>query len=62
MVDDTLTLTVRLHDPKEKLDSKKSAQWVTAKVARPDLALSLEDFSAKYFRPAFQQILQAKNS
>lgn len=54
---DTLTLTVRLHDPKEKYDVKKSAVWMTAEVERADLALSAEEFVAKYVLPAFAPIL-----
>ena len=54
---ETLTLTIRLHDPKEKLDPAKSTAWTIAEVPREDLALSPEEFSTKYCVPAAAQIL-----
>lgn len=45
---DHLTLTVRLHDPKEKQNAKLAASWVTVRVDRADLALAPADFAAKY--------------
>ena len=54
---DELTLTVRLHDPKEKDDVAKAAVWVVLKVDRADLALSPTDFTAKYLSGAAATIL-----
>lgn len=54
--DDTLTLTIRLHDPKEKTDPKKSAQWATVKVSRGDLGLPKNQFVEKYVEPALGEI------
>jgi hypothetical protein len=57
MENDTLTLTVRLHDPKEKLDPQKSAVWKVMQVPRADLALPAGEFAAKYFADAVAEIL-----
>lgn len=56
---DTLTLTVRLHDPKEKQDAGKSTAWAVVQVRREDLQMSASDFSIRYLFPAAQQILGA---
>lgn len=53
MPDDTLTFTLRLHDPKEKLDSAKSTSWAVRNVPREDLAMPLDQFVDKYVKPAF---------
>lgn len=53
---DTLTLTIRLHDPKEKKDATKSTRWATAEVPREDLKLSDAEFSAKYITPALAKL------
>ena len=53
---DTLTLTVRLHDPKEKQDHKLSASWVVISVPRADLAMSAPEFAAKHLLPAVEQL------
>lgn len=54
MSDDNLTLTLRLHDPKER--TRQSAEWVVQKVARADLAMPLDEFIAKYVKPAFGKL------
>ena len=54
---DMLTLTVRLHDPKEKRDPKKSAVWHTVKIPRAALSLSDADFAANHLLPAVPVIL-----
>ena len=54
--DDSLTLTIRLHDPKEKKDPKKAAQWVTVKVYRGDLSLPKQEFIQKYIAPKLAEI------
>lgn len=53
---DTLTLTVRLHDPKEKQNHKLSASWVVIKVPREDLAMSAPEFAAKHLLPAVEKL------
>ena len=53
---DTLTLTFRLHDPKEKQNEKLAASWVVIKVPREDLALAPVDFAAKYLLPAVSEL------
>lgn len=58
MPEDTLSLTVRLHDPKEKKVAKLSAAWHVQQIPRADLALPPEEFAAKYCIPACQQVLQ----
>ena len=54
---DMLTLTVRLHDPKEKRDRLKSAVWHTVKIPRAALSLSDADFAANHLLPAVPVIL-----
>ena len=56
MQQDTLTLTIRLHDPKEKNDPALSASWVVIPVDRADLALEPPDFAAKYLLPAVPEL------
>lgn len=53
---DTLTLTVRLHDPKEKVNHKLSASWVVIPVPRADLAMSAPEFAAKHLLPAVEKL------
>jgi len=53
---DTLTLTLRLHDPKEKQNAALAASWVVIEVDRADLALDPLDFAAKYVLPAVPQL------
>ena len=61
MPEDTLTLTVRLHDPKEKNDAALSACWATVKIPRGDLELSAEDFAKKYIVPLVDQLENKKS-
>ena len=58
MPDDDLTLTVRLHDPKEKRDATKAAVWHVVKVPRADLQLADQDFAAHHLLPAVPVILK----
>jgi hypothetical protein len=60
MPDDNLTLTLRLHDPKEKKDHKLSASWVTVNVAREDLEISAVDFITRYIAPNLASLAQLK--
>lgn len=60
MADDTLTLTIRLHDPKEKSDSRKSAIWATIKLPRTDLDLPMDDLIERHVLPAVKQVVQTK--
>lgn len=53
---DTLTLTIRLADPKEKKNPKLAASWVVGKVPRSDLSLSPADFAAKHLTPRIPEI------
>lgn len=59
-VKDDLTLTIRLHDPKEKQDPKKSASWVVITVHRADLDLPKNDFIERYVAPALPQLNQLR--
>jgi hypothetical protein len=59
MPEDKLTLTIRLHDPAEKKDPKKSTAWIVADVPRADLELPLDEFCERYGKPAFQQLAQS---
>jgi hypothetical protein len=53
---DELTLTIRVHDPKEKRDPSMSACWVTVRIPRVDVqglaALTVDAFLEKYVVPA----------
>jgi len=60
MADDTLTLTIRLHDPAEKQDATKSACWSTQKVQRSDLTMPADQFAAKYIIPAIKTLKNLK--
>lgn len=55
---DTLTFTLRLHDPAEKKDAAKSTSWVVVKVAREDLKMDEGHFIEKYVRPSLKEITQ----
>lgn len=57
-----LTLTLRLYDPAEKLDSAKAASWATISVSRADLSLSAAAFLAKYVTPNLGKLKQLKLS
>jgi len=52
MMEDVLTFTLRIHDPAEKKDEAKSSAWSVVPVMRADLALPLDEFIAKYVKPA----------
>lgn len=54
---DMLTLTVRLHDPKEKRDPKKAAVWHVIKIPRAALSLAEADFATNHLAPAAAVIL-----
>lgn len=51
MPDDNLTLTLRVHDPKEKQDHDLSTAWVVVKVERTDIGMKQSDFTNKYINP-----------
>jgi hypothetical protein len=53
---DTLTFTVRIHDPREKKDAKLSTAWAAVEIPREDLKLSRSDFFAKHVAPAIEQL------
>jgi len=57
---DELTLTIRLHDPLEKVNAKLSASWVVIKVERADLKLPLAEFAEKYIAPRLAEIEHLK--
>ena len=57
---DTLILTIRLYDPKEKKNAKLAASWVTVEVLREDLKLAPADFAAKYVTPKVAELEQFK--
>jgi len=62
MADDSLVLTIRIHDPKEKNDSKKAAVWVAAKVDRADATGTLTEaqFNEKYIAPVLAKLTNLK--
>jgi hypothetical protein len=62
MQKDTLTLTIRLHDPLEKQDAAKATSWVVIEVDRESLAMSVDELLERYFRPALPQLRQLKIS
>lgn len=51
-----LTLTLRLHDPREKKNAKLAASWYVVKVPREDLTLPPPEFAAKYLITAVEQL------
>jgi hypothetical protein len=51
MPEDTLTFTLRLHDPAEKNDAEKSTNWAVVQIPRADLKLSQAEFIDKYVVP-----------
>ena len=53
---DELTLTLRLHDPKEKQNPQLAASWVVIKVPREDLQLAPVDFAAKHLLGAVAEL------
>jgi hypothetical protein len=53
---DTLTLTLRLWDPKEKKNAKLAASWVVVQVPREDLQLQPVDFAAKHLMAAVEKL------
>lgn len=53
---DTLTVSVRIHDPQERKNAEKSTRWVILEVPREDLQLSDEDFLAKWIAEAVAHI------
>ncbi len=57
---DTLKLTVRLFDPKEKNDAKLSASWASVDVPREDVTMQPVDFAAKHLLPLVEQLEQLK--
>jgi hypothetical protein len=46
-VPDTLTLVIRVHDPKEKRDASMSACWATVKLDRSFVGTSAEKLAAQ---------------
>jgi hypothetical protein len=55
MPEDKLTCTIRLHDPAEKKDAKKSTAWIAADIPRADLSLPLDEFCERYAKPMIKQ-------
>ena len=60
MTEDTLTLSIRVHDPKEKQDATMSACWAVVKVPRADISIPLDQFIEKHVKPALAQIKNIK--
>jgi hypothetical protein len=58
MPQNTLTFTLRLHNPAEKKDAAKSTAWSVIEVPREDFKLPKADFLAKYVEPGLAQMLQ----
>ena len=57
---DDFTLTLRVHDPKEKDDATLSTSWAVVAVPRADIELPVDDFIAKYLKPALATIKNLK--
>lgn len=53
---DRITLSLRVHDAREKLDAAKSSGWATVQVDRADLTMPQADFLQKYVVPALGEI------
>ena len=58
MAEDTLTLTIRLHDPREKDDADKSTRWAVIQVPREDFALGASAFLEKHVYPALTHVTE----
>jgi hypothetical protein len=58
MLPDSLTLTVRLHDPAEKTHAHKSTQWAVLEIPRADLQLTRGEFFEKHVNPALDQMIE----
>lgn len=59
---DTLTFTVRLHDPAEKKDAAKSTSWAVIEIPREDLNLPKAEFFAKHVSPALDKLILLKST
>lgn len=60
---DELTLTIRVHDPKEKKDATYSACWQTVKVPREDAQsgnLTADTFAINHIIPALKNLKNLK--
>jgi hypothetical protein len=57
---DELTLTIRVHDPKEKHDPALSACWATVRVDRAAISLPMDVFIQQFVEPALKQIKSLK--
>lgn len=62
MARNDLIMTIRVHDPVEKVDADLSASWVTINIARVDAAMPIEEFFKKYVKPAFAHLTNLKFS
>ena len=60
MADDTLTLTLRLHDAKERKNPALSASWAVIAVPREDLQMNAAEFIAKHIAPHLVKLTQLK--
>ena len=60
MPDDSLTLTIRVFDPQEKVDATMSACWVVVKVDRADVQMPASDFISKYVTANLQSLKNLK--
>jgi hypothetical protein len=60
MPDDVLSLTIRLYDPAEKQDVKRSACWVTIPMPREALTMSKSDFLETIIAPALSKLVILK--
>jgi hypothetical protein len=58
MLPDSLTLTVRLHDPAEKTHAHKSTAWEVLEIPRQDLQLPRTEFFEKHVTPALNKIIE----
>jgi hypothetical protein len=63
---DNITLSIRMHDPKEKANAALSASWHIVKVPREDIQavktgqMSKADFATKYLLPALDNLEHTK--
>lgn len=60
MPDDSLTLTIRVHDAQEKMDATMSSCWAVVKVDRADIQMPVADFVAKYVTPELKSLKNLK--
>lgn len=56
MAADNLELGIRVYDPKEKTDARKSVSFVTVDIPREDATMKVDAFIEKHIKPKLAQL------